>query len=94
MKIYLVSETWCWSDERMEKHFAAFSNKEDAIRFKDRQVDLIVYNYCDMYDCENNSLDDLVEWVTVTANSPMLFGILSCDGTEEIEIEVTELEVR
>ena len=94
MKVYLVSKVICWSDEKMEKDFHCFSDIETALSFKDRLVDLYIAEQCDIYDCEHNDLELLENYLDVTHNGKMLFATLSCDGTEELEIEVTELELQ
>jgi hypothetical protein len=94
MKIYLVSRIKCWSDEIAYKDFWCYSNKQQALDELQRLVDLYVCDLCDYYDLEYNSLELLEEeYITVVHNGPKLFIALTFDGTEEIQIELTELEL-
>ena len=95
MKVYLVSKIKCWSDEIAYKEYDCFSNKEDAIKRFEQQVDLYICHLCDYYDFEINSLELLEdEYITVVHNGPNLFIALSFDGTEEVQIELTELDLQ
>lgn len=92
--VYLVSKIECWSDELACKEFDCFSNKDDALQYFEQQVELYICHLCDYYDLEENSLELLEEeYITVVHNGPRLFVALSFDGTEEVQIELTELEL-
>ena len=92
--IYLVSKIKCWSDELACKEDYAFKNLEDALEKQEQLVDLYICHLCDYYDLEENSLELLEEeYITVVHNGPRLFVALSFDGTEEVQIELTELEL-
>ena len=96
MNVYLVSKVICWPDETMDKEFYCFENYEDAIAYKNKLLDLYVCGLCDYFDLEENSLDALLDedYLTVVHDGNRYFSAISFDGTEEIDIEVTELEVR
>ena len=92
--IYLVSKIKCWSDELAYKESYAFKNLEDALEKHEQLVDLYICHLCDYYDLEENSLELLEdEYITVIHNGPRFFVAISFDGTEEVQIELTELEL-
>ena len=90
MKVYLVSEVKCYSDQLMIKRFETFSTEEDAIEYKNWLKETWIAEYMDHYDCEEDELED---WIEITYDMDCLWGTLSSDGTEELEIEVTELDL-
>ena len=90
MKVYLVSEVKCSSDEPMSKRFEAFTTEEDAIKYKNWLKENWITEYMDYYDCEEDEIED---WINITYDMDCLWGTLSSDGTEELEIEVTELDL-
>lgn len=90
MKIYLVSEVKCYSDEPMIKRFETFTTEEDAIEYKNWLKEKWIAEYMDYYNCEEDELED---WIEITSDMDCLWGTLNSDGTEELEIEVTELDL-
>ena len=90
MKIYLVSEVECYDDTPMSKRFEVFSTKEDAIKYKNWLKENWIAIYMDYYDCEE---DEIENWIYITHDKDYLWGTLNSDGTEELEIEVTELDL-
>lgn len=96
MKTYLVSKIKCWSDELAYKDYYLYQDLEDALNKLQQLVDIYICDLCDYYDLEENSLELLEErgWLTVVHNGPRFFCAISFDGTEEIQVELTELELQ
>lgn len=95
MKTYLVSKIKCWSDELAYKDYYLYQDLEDALEKLQQLVDLYICDLCDYYDLEENSLELLEEqYITIVHNGPRFFCAIVFDGTEEIQIELTELELQ
>ena len=90
MKVYLVSEVIAYSDEPMVKRFEAFTTEKDAIKYKNWLKENWIAEYMDYYECEEDELED---WIEITYDMDCLWGTLSPDGIEELEIEVIELDL-
>ena len=50
MKIYLVSEIYSFSDERMSKKFEVFETKEAALEYKEAVKEAIIMDLLDLED--------------------------------------------
>ena len=88
--MYLVSEVQCHSEEVMDKRFKLFSNKEDAQKYFDELKELWIHDLCEDLDC---SVFELELDAGTYLNNSSLWNYISVDGTLEVEIELTELEV-
>jgi hypothetical protein len=92
--MYLVSEIKCYSEDLAQKEDYAFKDLENALNKVEQLVDLYICDLCDRYDLEENSLELLEdEYITVVHNGPRFFCALSFDGTEEVQIILTELNI-
>jgi hypothetical protein len=77
-----------------QKEDYAFKDLENALNKVEQLVDLYICDLCDRYDLEENSLELLEdEYITVVHNGPRFFCALSFDGTEEVQIILTELNI-
>ena len=91
-KVYLVSHIQCWNDQAMDKQFQLFNTREDAIRYKNELKDAIIEDLLDYYEAKD--YDDLFgNWCEETHDYDFCWGYLDADGTHEVEIEVTELDI-
>ncbi len=90
MKVYLVSEIICFMDERMNKRFEVFKTKEDAIEYKEWLIEEWIADLADVNFCEEEDVEDFIH---INYNSPCLWGFTNEDCSEEVEIEITELDL-
>ena len=88
--MYLVSEVQCHSEEVMDKRFKLFSNKEDAQKYFNELKELWIHDLCEYLDC---SVFELESDAGIYFNGYLLWNYISEDGTLEVEIELSELEV-
>ena len=91
MKIYLVSEIYSYTDERMSKEFQIFYDKESAIEYKEAVKEAIISDLMEYVDVEDE--DELFQFYEITHDYDTLWGYLSPDCTTEFELEVTELDI-
>ena len=91
MKIYLVSEIYSYTDERMTKEFQIFYDKESAIEYKEAVKEAIILDLMEYADVEDE--DELFQFYEITYDYDTLWGYLSPDCTTEFELEVTELDI-
>ena len=95
MKAYLVSEVIACPDERMQKKFELFKSKEDAIEFLQWKKEEFINNIAEHYDydeSEDRDIEDyLMDYIDVIIDEDYYWAII--DDVEEIELEVTELNV-
>ena len=91
MKVYLVSEVRCYNDESMVKNFEVFSTEEDAIKYKDWLVENWIEDLMKGYNVE--TIEDLEMYIEITYDMNCIWGFLNEDCSEEVEIEVTELDL-
>ena len=89
-KIYLVSNIEAYSDECLNKKFEIFKTKEEAIEYKNWLVEAYKTNWCDYYECDDDELED---WIEIMYETETQFKVLEHDGTEEIDIEIIELDI-
>lgn len=90
MKVYLVSAVQCYAYERMVKNFEVFKEKEEAMDRKQQLVNIWKHKFADQYDCLFDEVDD---YITIE-DYAYVCSLISHGGEEEIEIEVTELEIK
>ena len=95
MKAYLVSEVIACPDERMQKRFELFKSKEDAIEFLQWKKEEFITDIAEHYDydeSEDRDIEDyLMDYIDVIIDEDYYWAII--DDVEEIELEVTELNV-
>ena len=95
MKAYLVSEVIACPDERMQKRFELFKSKEDAIEFLQWKKEEFINDIAEHYDydeSEDRDIEDyLMDYIDVIIDEDYYWAII--DDVEEIELEVTELNV-
>lgn len=95
MKVYLVSEVIACPDERMQKKFELFKSKEDAIEFLQWKREEFINDIAEHYDydeSEDRDIEDyLMDYIDVIIDEDYYWAII--DDVEEIELEVTELNV-
>ena len=95
MKAYLVSEVIACPDERMQKRFELFKSKEDAIEFLQWKKEEFINDIAEHYDydeSEDRDIEDyLMDYIDVIVDENYYWAII--DDVEEIELEVTELNV-
>ena len=95
MKVYLVSEVIACPDERMQKRFELFKSKEDAIEFLQWKKEEFINDIAEHYDydeSEDRDIEDyLMDYIDVIVDENYYWAII--DDVEEIELEVTELNV-
>ena len=95
MKVYLVSEVIACPDERMQKKFELFQSKEDAIEFLQWKKEEFINDIAEHYDydeSEDRDIEDyLMDYIDVIIDEDYYWAII--DDVEEIELEVTELNV-
>lgn len=91
MKVYLVSEVKCYNDESMSKNFEVFSTEEDAIKYKDWLVENWIEDLMEGHNVE--TIEDLETYIEITYDMNHIWGFLNEDYSEEVEIEVTELDL-
>jgi hypothetical protein len=95
MKVYLVSEIIASPDERMQKSFELFKSKEDAIEYLQWKKEEFVNDIAEHYDygeSEDRDIEDyLMDWVDIVIDEDYHWVII--DDVEEIELEVTELNI-
>ena len=95
MKVYLVSEVIACPDERMQKKFELFQSKEDAIEFLQWKKEEFINNIAEHYDydeSEDRDIEDyLMDYIDVIIDEDYYWAII--DDVEEIELEVTELNI-
>lgn len=95
MKVYLVSEVIACPDERMQKKFELFKSKEDAIEFLQWKKEEFINDIAEHYDydeSEDRDIEDyLMDYIDVIIDEDYYWAII--DDVEEIELEVTELNV-
>ena len=89
-KIYLVSNIEAYSDECLNKKFEIFKTKKEAIEYKNWLVEAYKTNWCDYYECDDDELED---WIEIMYETETQFKGLQQDGTEEIDIEIIELDI-
>lgn len=89
-KIYLVSNIEAYSDECLNKNFEIFKTKTEAIEYKNWLVEAYKTNWCDYYECDDDELED---WIEIMYETETQFKVLEQDGTEEIDIEIIELDI-
>ena len=89
-KIYLVSNIEAYSDECLNKKFEIFKTKKEAIEYKNWLVEAYKANWCDYYECDDDELED---WIEIMYETETQFKVLEHDGTEEIDIEIIELDI-
>lgn len=95
MKVYLVSEVIACPDERMQKKFELFKSKEDAIEFLQWKKEEFINDIAEHYDydeSEDRDIEDyLMDYIDVIIDEDYYWAII--DDVEEIELEVTELNI-
>ena len=95
MKVYLVSEVIACPDERMQKRFELFKSKEDAIEYLQWRKEEFINNIAEYYDydeSEDRDIEDyLLDYIETIVDENYYWAII--DDVEEIELEVTELNV-
>ena len=95
MKVYLVSEVIACPDERMQKKFELFKSKEDAIEFLQWKKEEFINDIAEHYDydeSEDRDIEDyLMDYIETIIDEDYYWAII--DDVEEIELEVTELNV-
>ena len=95
MKAYLVSEVIACPDERMQKRFELFKSKEDAIEYLQWRKEEFINDIAEHYDydeSEDRDIEDyLMDYIDVIVDENYYWAII--DDVEEIELEVTELNV-
>ena len=91
MKIYLVSEIYSYTDDRMTKEFQIFYDKESAIEYKEAVKEAIISDLMEYAEVEDE--DELFQFYEITNDYDTLWGYLSPDCTTEFELEVTELDL-
>ena len=95
MKVYLFSEVIACPDERMQKKFELFKSKEDAIEFLQWKKEEFINNIAEHYDydeSEDRDIEDyLMDYIDVIIDEDYYWAII--DDVEEIELEVTELNI-
>ena len=91
MKIYLVSEIYSYTDDRMIKEFQIFYDKESAIEYKEAVKEAIISDLMEYADVKDE--DELFQFYEITHDYNTLWGYLSPDCTTEFELEVTELDI-
>ena len=95
MKAYLVSEVIACPDERMQKKFELFKSKEDAIEFLQWKKEEFINDMAEHYDydeSEDRDIEDyLMDYIDVIIDEDYYWAII--DDVEEIELEVTELNI-
>ena len=91
MKIYLVSEIYSYTDDRMTKEFQIFYDKESAIEYKEAVKEAIISDLMEYADVKDE--DELFQFYEITNDYDILWGYLSPDCTTEFELEVTELDI-
>lgn len=91
MKGYLVSSIYCYTDERMNKDFAIFYDKESAMEYFNELRASIIADLMDYEDIEDE--DELFNMYEETYDYTFLWGYLSPDSTTEYELEITELDL-
>ena len=95
MKVYLVSEVIACPDERMQKKFELFKSKEDAIEYLQWKKEEFVNDIAEHYDydeSEDRDIEDyLMDYIETIIDEDYYWAII--DDVEEIELEVTELNV-
>ena len=95
MKVYLVSEVVACPDERMYKKFEYFKSKEDAIEFLQWKREEFINDIAEHYDydeSEDGDIEDyLMDYIETIIDEDYYWAII--DDVEEIELEVTELNV-
>ena len=95
MKVYLFSEVIACPDERMQKKFELFQSKEDAIEFLQWKKEEFINDIAEHYDydeSEDRDIEDyLMDYIDVIIDEDYYWAII--DDVEEIELEVTELNI-
>ena len=95
MKVYLFSEVIAYPDERMQKSFELFKSKEDAIEFLQWKREEFINDIAEYYDYdefEDGDIEDyLMDCIDTIIDESYHWAII--DDVEEIELEVTELNV-
>ena len=95
MKVYLVSEVIACPDERMQKKFELFKSKEDAIEYLQWKKEEFINDIAEHYDydeSEDRDIEDyLMDYIETIVDENYYWAII--DDVEEIELEVTELNV-
>lgn len=91
MKIYLVSEVYSFSDERMYKKFEVFETKEAALEYKEAVKEAIIIDLLNLENLEDE--DELFEIYEETYDYESCWGYLNPDCSEEFELEITELNL-
>ena len=95
MKVYLFSEVIAYPDERMQKSFELFKSKEDAIEYLQWKKEELVNDIAEHYDydeSEDRDIEDyLMDYIDIIIDENYHWAII--DDVEEIELEVTELNV-
>ena len=95
MKVYLVSEVIACPDERMQKRFELFKSKEDAIEYLQWRKEEFINDIAEHYDydeSEDRDIEDyLMDYIETIIDEDYYWAII--DDVEEIELEVTELNV-
>ena len=90
-KVYLVASIYCYSDERMNKDFEIFYDKESAIEYFEELRSSIIADLMDREDITDE--DELFSLYDETYDYTFLWGYLSPDGTTEYELEIIELNL-
>jgi hypothetical protein len=88
--MYLISEIQCHSEEVMDKRFKLFSNENDARIHFNQLKEFWIHDLCEDLDCSVFELE--IEAGTYYDTSS-IWNYISEDGSLEVEIELTELEV-
>ena len=88
-KVYLVSKVICYSYETMAKEFKIFDDKNIAKAYFDTLVSDYIIDKLDYFECKNK--EELEDTMTIDDESENLFTAVG--GDEEIEIELSEMEV-
>lgn len=91
MKVYLVAEVYCYSDEAMDKRFEVFSDKNSAIAYMNEVRETIILDLIDYNDYEDEN--ELWSCYEQTFNYETSWGYLSPDCTTEYELEIYELDL-
>lgn len=95
MKVYLVSEVIACPDERMQKKFELFKSKEDAIEYLQWKKEEFINDIAEHYDydeSEDRDIEDyLMDYIETIVDENYYWAII--DDVEEIELEVTELNI-
>lgn len=89
-KVYLVSKVLAYSDDTMNTEFKIFANEKDARIYFDKLVDEYKEDSMEYYGCTEEDLYDNFDTTFVGHD---LFNVITQGGSEELEIQLEEMEV-